>query len=423
MKQRLTSLDVFRGMTIMLMTIVNNPGDWGHIYPPLEHAEWHGCTPTDLVFPFFLFIVGVSTVLSMPVKKFDGVTFGRIITRTLRIFLLGLFLNFYSKIHIGELDGVLLMLVRLGFTAIITIALLGDYNKGRQFVVAAGLFVVMITLASVAEDFSTVRIPGVLQRIAIVYLIVSVLYATTRTPVQIVVGLVCLLGYWALMSFVPVPGVGAANFEKGTNLAAWIDNLLLPGHLWGVSKTWDPEGILSTIPAIATGILGILTGKLLTIENFTRDKKALYLLIAGVLALTIGLLWNIVFPINKALWTSSFVFYTAGWALVTIAVLYYLIDVKGFSSWTKPFVIFGVNPMVVFFFSGIIPRALDAIKFPVEDKPDSESPGLIQWLYEYNIAPLFTEPKSASLAGALVYLLIWFIILLYFYRRKLIFKV
>ncbi len=421
MKQRLTSLDVFRGMTIMLMTIVNNPGDWGHIYSPLEHAEWHGCTPTDLVFPFFLFIVGVSAVLSMPVKRFDAGTFERIITRTLRIFLLGLFLNFFSKIHMGTLTGIPLMLIRLVFTALITMALLGDYDKKRQFFIAVGLFVLMMMLAFAFEDFKEVRIPGVLQRIAIVYLIVSILYATTNTTTQIIVGLVCLFGYWALMALVPVPGIGAGNFEKGTNLAAWLDNILLPGHLWATSKTWDPEGILSTIPAIGTGIAGIMTGKLLT-NNFDKNKKAIYLLSAGVAGVLIGFLWDMVFPINKALWTSSFVLYTAGWALLVLGVLYYIIDVIRFDFWTKPFVIFGVNPMVVFFFSGIIPRVLNIIKIPVAGSPE-ENPGLISWIYEYGIAPLFAEPKNASLAGALVYVLIWFIILWFFYRRKLIFKV
>ena len=422
MKQRLMSLDVFRGMTIMLMTIVNNPGDWGHIYPPLEHAEWHGCTPTDLVFPFFLFIVGISVVLSTPIKRFDSGTFERIITRTLRIFLLGLFLNFFSKIHIGSLTGIPLMFIRLAFTALFTMALLGDYDKRKQFFIALCLFILMMVLAFVAEDFKEVRIPGVLQRIAIVYMIVSFLYATTNTPTQIIVGLVCLLGYWALMALVPVPGVGVANFEKGTNLAAWLDNLLLPGHLWSTSKTWDPEGILSTIPAIGTGIAGIMTGKLL-INNFEKNKKAIYLLTAGVAGVMIGFLWDMVFPINKALWTSSFVLYTAGWGLLVLGVLYYAIDVIRFDFWTKPFVIFGVNPMVVFFFSGIIPRVLNMIKIPVPDRSSEESPGLISWMYEYGIAPLFSEPKNASLAGALVYVLIWFVILWVFYRRKLIFKV
>jgi len=420
MKQRLTSLDVFRGMTIMLMTIVNNPGDWGNIYSPLEHAEWHGCTPTDLVFPFFLFIVGISVVLSMPIKRFDASAFERIVTRTLRIFLLGLFLNFFSKIHIGSLDGIPLMLIRLTFTVLITMALLGDYDKRRQFFIAIGLFILMIAIAFGLDDFKDVRIPGVLQRIAIVYLIVSILYATTNTTTQIVIGFVCLLGYWALMTLVPVPDFGAANVEKGTNLAAWLDNYLLPGHLWATSKTWDPEGILSTVPAIATGIVGVLTGTFLT-NKTDKNKKPVYLIGAGVAGVALGFIWGLVFPINKALWTSTFVLYTAGWALLLLGILYFLIDVIRFDFWTKPFVIFGVNPMVVFFFSGIIPRALNMIQIPVGDAADSM--GLTEWLYQYGIVPFFSEPKNASLAGAFVYLLIWFGILFYFYRRKLIFKV
>lgn len=422
MKQRLTSLDVFRGMTIMLMTIVNNPGDWGNLYSPLAHAEWHGCTPTDLVFPFFLFIVGISVVLSMPIKRLDASTFERIITRTLRIFLLGLFLNFFSKIRLGSLDGIPLMLIRLVFTALITMALLGDYDKRKQFFIAIGLFVLMIAIAFGLDNFRNVRIPGVLQRIAIVYLIVSILYATTNTTTQIVIGLVCLFGYWALMTLVPVPDFGAANVEKGTNLAAWLDNYLLPGHLWATSKTWDPEGILSTVPALATGIAGVLTGTFLT-NKTDKNKKPVYLIGAGVAGVALGFLWGMVFPINKALWTSTFVLYTAGWALLLLGILYFLIDVIRFDFWTKPFVIFGVNPMVVFFFSGIIPRVLNMIQIPVGDKTSDESMGLTEWLYQYGIVPFFTDPKNASLAGALVYLLIWFGILFYFYRRKLIFKV
>ena len=423
MKERLTSLDVFRGMTIMLMTIVNKPGDWGAIYAPLDHAEWHGCTPTDLVFPFFLFIVGISTVLSMPVKKFDKSVLEKILTRALRIFLLGLSLNFFSKIHIGSLDGIPLMLVRLVFTAIITILLLGEYNRKKQLYVAVGLFVLMMILCFGGfEEFSSVRIPGVLQRIAVVYLIVSIIYATTNTTVQIIIGLVCLLGYWALMALVDVPNVGAANFEKGTNLAAWLDNYLLPGHLWVTSKTWDPEGILSTIPAIGTGLAGVFTGKLLT-NNFQKNKKVVYLLSAGVIGVMIGLVWNEVFPINKALWTSSYVCYAAGLALLVLGVLYFIIDVLGFDFWTKPFVIFGVNPMLVFFFSGIIPRVLNMIKIAQPENIENPETGLISWLYSYWIMPFFSEPKNASLAGALTYLLIWFVILVLFDRKKMIFKV
>jgi predicted acyltransferase len=423
MKERLTSLDVFRGMTIMLMTIVNNPGDWGAIYAPLEHAEWHGCTPTDLVFPFFLFIVGISTVLSMPEKKFDRLVFERIITRALRIFLLGLSLNFFSKIHIGSLDGVPLMFVRLFFSAIITVLLLGEYDRKKQLYVAVGLFALMMLLCFGGfEDFASVRIPGVLQRIAVVYLIVSIIYATTNTTVQIIIGLACLLGYWALMALVDVPNVGAANFEKATNLAAWLDNYLLSGHLWATSKTWDPEGILSTIPAIATGLAGVFTGKLLT-NNFSKNKKAVYLLSAGVIGVMIGTIWNDVFPINKALWTSSYVCYAAGIALMVLGILYFVIDVLGFDAWIKPFVIFGVNPMLVFFFSGIIPRILNMIKIAQPQNLEHPDTGLVAWLYSHWIEPFFSEPRNASLAGALTYLLIWFIILVWFDRKKMVFKV
>jgi predicted acyltransferase len=224
------------------------------------------------------------------------------------------------------------------------------------------------------------------------------------------------------MALVDVPNVGAANFEKGTNLAAWLDNYLLPGHLWVTSKTWDPEGILSTIPAIGTGLAGIFTGKLLT-NDFPKNKKAIYLLSAGVIGLIIGILWSDFFPINKALWTSSYVCYAAGIALIVLGALYFVIDVLEFDVWTKPFVIFGVNPMLVFFFSGIIPRVLNMIKIAQPENLEHPNVGLVSWLYSHWIVPFFTEPKNASLAGALTYLVIWFVILILFDRKKMIFKV
>jgi len=393
----------------MLMTIVNNPGDWGHIYAPLEHAEWHGCTPTDLVFPFFLFIVGISTVLSTNVKKFDKSVLEKIITRALRIFLLGLSLNFFSKIHLGSLEGIPLMFVRLIFTAIVTVLLLGEYDRKKQFYIAVGLFVLMILLCFGGfEDFASVRIPGVLQRIAVVYLIVSIIFVRTNTSVQIIICLACLLGYWALMALVDVPNVGAANFEKGTNLAAWLDNYLLPGHLWSVTKTWDPEGILSTIPAFATGIFGMLAG------IYFRTQTRL-LALAGIVCLVLGAMWDLNFPINKALWTSSFVLFSGGWAMVLLCLLYWLVDVQGYQTWTKPFVIFGVNPMLVFFFSGIIPRALNMVEI--------DGKGLTAFLQDYLFASRISDPFVSSLAGALCYLLIWYVILRFFYQRGRIFKV
>ena len=423
MKPRLISLDVLRGLTIILMTIVNNPGDWGHVYSPLLHAEWHGCSPTDLVFPTFLFIVGVSVVLATPGKNLNIHVLQKIITRTLRIFCLGLFLSFFSKINAFGLEGLPLLVIRLVVTAAVVVALFSDYDRRLQFYVSVIVFLTMMILAFGGfSDYETVRIPGVLQRIAIVYLIVSLLYLKTTWKTQALIGVVVLLAYWALMTLIPVPGIGAPNFEKGTNLAAWLDNYLLPGHLWATSKTWDPEGILSTLPAIGTGIGGLLVGTLLT-NSFSKDKKALYLLIAAVSAIVVGQLWNIGFPINKALWTSSYVLYAAGLASLCLVILYYLIDVLGISGWTKFFVIFGVNPMVVFFFSGIIPRVLSSIKVGHPTDPAHESIGLQTYFYEFQLSPLFLDPINASLAYALIYLTLWFVILYILYRNKLVFKV
>ncbi|TKT89707.1 DUF5009 domain-containing protein [Dyadobacter frigoris] len=423
MKTRLISLDVLRGLTIILMTIVNNPGDWGHVYSPLLHAEWHGCTPTDLVFPTFLFIVGVSVVLATPQKILNANSFQKIITRTIRIFCLGMFLYFFSKIHAFGLEGLLLLGFRLILTAIIVVALFSDYDKKLQFYLALAVFVIMMILAFGGfKDYETVRIPGVLQRIAIVYFIVSILYLKTNWKTQAIFGVTVLLTYWALMTLIPVPGVGEPNFEKGTNLAAWLDNYLLPGHLWITSKTWDPEGILSTLPAIGTGIAGLLVGTLLT-NSFSKDKKALYLFIGAISGIVIGLIWNTVFPINKALWTSSYVLYAAGIASLCLVILYYVIDVLGISGWTKFFVIFGVNPMVVFFFSGIIPRVLSGIKVAYPNDPAHEPIGLQVYFYEFKLSPLFSDPINASLAYALTYLTLWFVILYILYRNKLVFKV
>jgi predicted acyltransferase len=423
MKPRLISLDVLRGLTIILMTIVNNPGDWGHVYSPLLHAEWHGCTITDLVFPTFLFIVGVSVVLATSHKNLYSSTLQKIITRTLRIFCLGLFLSFFSKIHAFNLEGIPLLCLRLAITVVVVVALFRDYDRRLQFYVSVGVFLSMMILAFGGFlDYETVRIPGVLQRIAVVYLIVSLVYLTTHWKTQAAIGMAVLLIYWALMTWIPVPGVGAPNFEKGTNLAAWLDHYLLPGHLWVTSKTWDPEGILSTLPAIGTGIAGLLVGTLLT-SSFSKDKKAMYLLIAAIAAIVVAQLWHIVFPINKALWTSSFVLYTAGLASLGLVVLYYIIDVLGLSGWTKFFVIFGVNPMVVFFFSGIIPRVLSSIKVAYPGDAAHEPIGLQAYFYEFQLSPFFADPFQASLSYALIYLTLWFVILYILYRNKLVFKV
>lgn len=401
----------------MMMTIVNNPGDWSHIYAPLEHAAWNGWTPTDLVFPFFLFIVGISVVLANPNRT---VQWEKTLTRFMRIFLLGLALSFFSKIKIPGVGNLVLLSVRLLFTVLITFLLLGNYSSKKQFWAAFILLLVALILCFYGgESFESIRIPGVLQRISIVFLIISVAYVWLSTVQIFWLGITFLLLYWGLMTLIPIPGVGSANLEMGTNLAAYVDNLLLPGHLWVTTKTWDPEGVLSTIPAISTGIAGILAGKIL-IQNANPFK---FLLGIGIILIGIGFAWDNVFPINKSLWSSSFVVLSAGWAMFLLSLLYGIIEVLGVKKWTNIFLIFGINPMLVFFYSGIIPRALNLIKVDQISNLEHQEIGIVPWLYRVGIQPYFENPLNSSLAGAVVYLLIWYLILYIFYRKNLIFKV
>lgn len=370
-KPRLLSLDVFRGITVAMMTLVNNPGDWGHIYTPLEHSEWNGCTPTDLVFPFFLFIVGVSIVFALESKKADPALHRKLITGIIRraiiLFAIGLILSLFPYF-----------------------------------------------------DFKTVRIPGVIQRIAVVYLIVGLLYIYQTRKAMLITFWVVLIGYYLIMTLIPVPGVGYANLNPETNLGAWIDRSILgEAHLWKSSKTWDPEGLLTDLPAVATGIFGVLIGTFLKQKEQPEAEKVSWLFAVGVLAIIAGLLVDLFFPINKALWTSSYVLYAGGLAVIGLTLLYWLIDVQGYKRFTKPFVIFGVNAITVYAFSGIIPRVLGMITF-------HNSEGKLQNLHEYLYNTFFTpyfSPINASLAGGLTYVLIWYVILWLMYRKNIIIKV
>jgi predicted acyltransferase len=420
-KERLLSLDVFRGFTILLMTVVNNPGSWASVYPPLLHAEWHGCTPTDLVFPFFIFILGVAIPFAMPDRIFNASTLLKITTRSLRIFCLGFFLFFFKKIELFGLEGIPLLLVRLAITIGVTYALLGNFSTKVKAYATFSVFLILMLLAYNSEMFKDVRIPGVLQRIGIVYFVVSILYLKTTTRTQIIAAILLLLGYWASMSLIPVPGIGAPNFEKGTNFAAWIDSISLPNHMYAETKTWDPEGVLSTLPAIASGIIGLLIGSLLNL-NLTKVTITKRMFIIGVILTAIGFAWGLAFPINKALWSSSYVLYTAGIATICLSALYYIIEIANLKKWTKLFLIWGVNPMIVFFFSGVVPRVLSMIEMQHPEKI-AEKINLQNYLYQFWIVPHFDNPMNASLAGALTYVAIWSFILWIFYRNKLIFKV
>jgi predicted acyltransferase len=277
---RLVSLDVFRGIAIASMILVNNPGSWDYIYPPLEHAEWHGCTPTDLVFPFFLFIVGVAmpfsfakyTTENRPTAK----VYWRIVRRGLLLFAFGLFLTLSSI----ALDWVL---------------------KGLP------------------PDFSKMRIMGVLQRISISYVISAFLVLNLSRRWLWILAATLLLGYWGAMQLIPVPGFGAGNLTAEGNLGGYIDRLILgTKHLYK-GGFFDPEGVFSTFPAVVTVLSGYFTGAWLR-EQPVKNRTSLNLAIFGLSCIIIGHLWGLIFPINKQLWTSSYVVYTAGWALLLLGL-------------------------------------------------------------------------------------------------------
>ena len=377
--ERLLSLDFFRGLTVAAMILVNNPGSWGHIYAPLAHAEWNGCTPTDLVFPFFLFIVGVSIAYAMGSKKLDPSTHHKTILKALKraLTLFGL--------------GLLLAIFPRNFS---------DFN--------------------LLEALQNLRIPGVLQRIGVVFFISAVIFLKSSEKNIFRTIVIILFSYWALMTFVPVPGVGYANLEKETNLGAWLDRTILTeAHLWKSAKTWDPEGILSTLPAIATGLFGVLVGVYLKRKDIEAAQKIAWLFAIGVLACLAGLIWDLQFPINKALWTSSYVLYTGGLATIILALSYWLIDVNKYNRFTKPFVVYGVNAITVFFVSSLMPRLVNMIKVKL---PNGDETGALSWFYQSFFVPYFS-PINASLAYAIAFILFFYVILWVMYKKNLIIKV
>ncbi len=368
-ENRLASLDVFRGITVAAMILVNNPGSWESVYPPLLHASWNGCTPTDLIFPFFLFIVGVSIHFAYQEKIVTGLdkkVFFKILKRTLIIFGLGILLAWFPVFTLDRL--------------------------------------------------SSLRIPGVLQRISIVFFICSLIYIQTNWLTQIRITVALLLGYFLAMTLIPVPDVGYANLEPSTNLGAWIDRLLLDGHLWSQSKTWDPEGILSTLPAIGTGIIGMLTGQLFKKIN-VPSERVVWLFFIGAILIVSGLAWGMIFPINKSLWTSSYVLYSAGIGMQFLAACYWLVDVQGFSRWAKPFIYYGTNAIFVFVASGLLAKTLIRIKVGDDGK-------LSVWTFLYqNLYANWLPPKDASLLFAITLILFFLIILWQMYKRKIFIKV
>ena len=367
---RLTSLDVFRGLTIAAMVLVNNAGDWNNVYWPLEHAPWHGWTPTDLVFPFFVFIVGIAIPLAFQRRVDQGGSqhdlYVKIIRRSLLIFFISL-------------------IVLHGF----------PYSL---------------------EKFRNIRIPGVLQRIAICYFFASIIFLKFRIRGQAIITGMILLGYWLVMKTIPAPGFPAGDLSMEGSLASWVDRTLLAGHIY--KPLYDPEGILSTIPAIATCLSGVLTGQWLMTKREPLDKAA-GMFAAGALCAIVGWCWNLAFPINKALWTSSYVVFTTGMALQLLALCYWSIDIKGYKRWAKPFVIFGVNALALYVLSSLMARILGFIEMP---RLDGRTGDLKTFIYE-RIFATWLSPINASLAFALAYVLLWLGLMTILYRRKIFIKV
>lgn len=376
--QRLLSLDVLRGGTMAAMVLVNNPGDWAHVYPPLDHAEWNGCTPTDLIFPWFLFMVGVAIVFAMERRLSESQDHGKLIWHAFKRMLGLLAVNYGIHFFFQFMDG--------------------NFHIG--------------------EILSHLRIPGVLPRIAVVYFICTVIYLKTTAKTRVWIFASLLIGYFLMMTLVPVPGVGYANLNPETNLGAWLDRLVFgTQHLWSESKVWDPEGIMSTIPAICTGLFGIRVGSWLRNKSVEDKTKLIWMFVYGVLAVVIALFWDFFFPINKKLWTSSFVLYTGGLATVALALLYWLIDMQNYKRATPFFVAFGMNSITAYVLADIVPGAMDAIKFHANGKPTN----LYGYLYQNCIAPFFT-PVNASLVGALALVFIIWLILYPLYKKKIIIK-
>jgi predicted acyltransferase len=366
---RLVSLDVFRGLTIAGMVLVNNPGTWSSIYWPLQHAEWHGWTPTDLVFPFFLFIVGVSITLAFGPRVEEGTVkrglYSKVIKRSAIIFGLGLFLNGFPYFQL-----------------------------------------------------STIRIPGVLQRIALCYLIASLIFLTTRVRTQLLIALALLFAYWLIMTNLATPGFAAGDLSKEGSIASFIDRKLLGQHIWRQGRVYDPEGLLSTIPAVATTLFGVLTGHWLRNEK-TRIEKVVGMFVAGAVCVVLGWMWNKFFPINKPLWTSSYVLFTAGLGLQLLALCYWIIDIKGYRRWAWPFEVFGVNALALFVGSGLMVKLMGLIILPRGDGSQISSQG---WIFRNFFLP-WASPINASLFYAIAFILLWLFLMWLLYRKRIYIKV
>ena len=359
---RIQAVDLMRGLTIAAMILVNNPGTWSHLYAPLAHAAWHGYTPTDLIFPFFLFIVGCSIAFAYRGRPPSAATYRKIAVRSLKLIGLGIFLG--------------------------------------AFLLTPPFF----------KPWESIRLPGVLQRIGLVFLLAAplALHLRSRQLALLTVGL--LLGYWVWMGFVPLPDGSAPTLDRApNNWAMYVDKLVFGSHTW--QPDYDPEGLLSSLPSLATCLIGVLTGRYLLREGVNKVRG---LLLGGAAMLVIGHLWGLVFPINKALWTSSFVLVTAGWALLVLALIYYLSDVRGI-QWGRVFTYAGANALMLYFLSSFFAKVFGLIQVG-----DISLHGAIyETVYVHDGLP----DKLSSMLYALTLVAIYLALGTWLYRRRIFIKV
>jgi predicted acyltransferase len=374
---RLSSLDAFRGFTIAAMVLVNNPGDWGNLYSQLAHAHWHGWTFTDWIFPFFLFIGGVSMALSLGRLAEAGADkpalLRKLAARAAIIFAIGFALNLYPRF-----------------------------------------------------DFATVRIPGVLQRIALCTLLAAPIVVYCRWRAQLLWILALFAAYSALMLWAPVPGIGAGVLEPGKDFGAYVDRMLLDGHMWAQSKTWDPEGLFSTLPAVASQLMGVLAGRWL-LSGHAKVEKTVWMLLAGLALVWLGTILDVVLmPINKSLWTPSYSVLTTGFALLVFGAFYWLLDVNPHAGvraaaarWSRPFLIYGMNALFIFAFSGFVVKTMGYIKITQADGSQKSLAALSYVpVRDLPIGPVNTSLLYALLFNAAMFGVAWFM-----WRRRWFVKV
>jgi predicted acyltransferase len=361
---RLISLDAFRGITIAAMLLVNFPGSEEYVYAPLRHSAWNGISPTDLIAPFFLFIVGVAIAFAYT-KRLDagmspGKMYPKLIIRALKIFAVGMFLNI--------------------------LGLIPEFN------------------------FAEIRYTGTLHRIAIVFLVCGLIFLNTKWKTQAIIGAAILVLYWLAMNYIPTPGQGKVMLEPGINLAAWIDQKFLPGKMW--QGNWDPEGILSTFPSIVSGITGMLTGTLL-LKVKSREYKVIHLFTIGFIGTIAGVVWNWIFPLNENLWTSSFVLFTSGLACMTLATSIFLVDILQYRKSAQFGVIYGSNAISIYVLADIFALLFYVVKI---------GGGTLNEHFCNYFTALTGAPKFVSMVYALLYVGVLFIPAYILHKKKIFIK-